>query len=203
MGRVLNITNPNQQQLEQQQQQEKQPQEKQQPNEDDVESTVKRRHATTVLEACIHLFKGSVGAGLFAMGDCFKNGGLIGSTLMLPIIAIMCVHCERLLINGSLVAVAKTPGAIFFDYPETVEKCFEYGPRPLRRMSRAMKLIVEMFLCVTQFGFCAIYFVFITENLYQVSGKRNNNDNRKVISTVIDMTDKQIHRYSTFNIYIS
>ncbi|XP_030379956.1 proton-coupled amino acid transporter 4-like [Scaptodrosophila lebanonensis] len=44
----------------------------------------------------------------------------------------------------------------------------DVGPRLLRRMSRAMKLIVEMFLCVTQFGFCAIYFVFITENLYQV-----------------------------------
>lgn len=167
MGRVLNITDPNQQQLEQGQQQQQQQTEKQ-PNGGDVESTVKRRHATTVLEASIHLFKGSVGAGLFAMGDCFKNGGLIGSTIMLPIIAVMCVHCERLLINGSLVAVSKTPGAIFYDYPETVEKCFEYGPRPLRCMSRAMKLIVEMFLCVTQFGFCAIYFVFITENLYQV-----------------------------------
>ncbi|KAL7743361.1 hypothetical protein ACLKA6_008338 [Drosophila palustris] len=170
MGKVLNITNPNPNQQQQQQQLEQGQQQQQtekQPN-GDVESTVKRRHATTVLEACVHLFKGSVGAGLFAMGDCFKNGGLFGSTIMLPIIAIMCVHCERLLINGSLVAVSKTPGAIFYDYPETVEKCFEYGPRPLRCMSRAMKLIVEMFLCVTQFGFCAIYFVFITENLYQV-----------------------------------
>ncbi|XP_015041474.1 proton-coupled amino acid transporter-like protein CG1139 isoform X2 [Drosophila persimilis] len=136
----------------------------------DVEgsSPVKRRHATSNLEAATHLFKGSVGAGLFAMGDCFKNGGLAGATILLPIIAVMCVHCERMLIRGSVLAVERTPGATFFDYPETVEKCFEYGPRPLRRMSRIMKLIVEMFLCVTQFGFCAIYFVFITENLYQV-----------------------------------
>ncbi|XP_030378761.1 proton-coupled amino acid transporter-like protein CG1139 isoform X2 [Scaptodrosophila lebanonensis] len=137
----------------------------------DLESSTavgKKRHATTNLEAATHLFKGSVGAGLFAMGDCFKNGGLVGATIMMPIIAVMCVHCERMLIRGSMLAVEKTPGAVFYDYPETVEKCFEYGPRPLRRMSRAMKLIVEMFLCVTQFGFCAIYFVFITENLYQV-----------------------------------
>lgn len=164
MGRTLEITKPELQQQELQQQQ--------QNTEKDVEGggdVAKRRHATSNMEAATHLFKGSVGAGLFAMGDCFKNGGLIGATIMLPIIAIMCVHCERLLIKGSLLAVSKTPGATFYDYPETVEKCFEYGPKPLRRMSRAMKLIVEMFLCVTQFGFCAIYFVFITENIHQVS----------------------------------
>ncbi|KAH8411631.1 hypothetical protein KR215_007697, partial [Drosophila sulfurigaster] len=180
MGRVLNITNPKEQQLQQSQQQSQQQQQQlEQPQQsekqaaaaaagDVEEGDTKRRHATSVLEASVHLFKGSVGAGLFAMGDCFKNGGLLGSTLLLPVIAVMCVHCERLLIKGSLVAVSKTPGATFYDYPDTVEKCFEYGPRPLRCMSRAMKLIVEMFLCVTQFGFCAIYFVFITENLYQV-----------------------------------
>lgn len=128
----------------------------------------RRGHETSNLEAATHLFKGSVGAGLFAMGDCFKNGGLAGATILLPIIAVMCVHCERMLIKGSILAVERTPGVDFLDYPETVEKSFEYGPRPLRRMSRFMKLVVEMFLCVTQFGFCAIYFVFITENLYQV-----------------------------------
>ncbi|KMZ10285.1 proton-coupled amino acid transporter-like protein CG1139 isoform X1 [Drosophila simulans] len=128
----------------------------------------RRGHETSELEAATHLFKGSVGAGLFAMGDCFKNGGLAGATILLPIIAVMCVHCERMLIRGSVLAVERTPGVDFLDYPETVEKCFEHGPRPLRKMSRVMKLIVEMFLCVTQFGFCAIYFVFITENLHQV-----------------------------------
>jgi len=129
----------------------------------------RRGHETSELEAATHLFKGSVGAGLFAMGDCFKNGGLAGATILLPIIAVMCVHCERMLIRGSVLAVERTPGVDFLDYPETVEKCFEHGPRPLRKMSRVMKLVVEMFLCVTQFGFCAIYFVFITENLHQVS----------------------------------
>ncbi|XP_039497644.1 proton-coupled amino acid transporter-like protein CG1139 isoform X2 [Drosophila santomea] len=128
----------------------------------------RRGHETSELEAATHLFKGSVGAGLFAMGDCFKNGGLAGATILLPIIAVMCVHCERMLIRGSVLAVERTPGVDFLDYPETVEKCFEHGPRPLRKMSRVMKLVVEMFLCVTQFGFCAIYFVFITENLHQV-----------------------------------
>lgn len=129
----------------------------------------KQTHRTSNLETATHLFKGSVGAGLFAMGDCFKNGGLVGATLLMPILAVICVHCERLLIDGSIVVVEKTPGVDFFDYPDTVEKVFEYGPSPVRKLSKLMRTIVETFLCVTQFGFCSIYFVFITENLHQVS----------------------------------
>uniref|UniRef100_A0A1B0A3G6 Amino acid transporter transmembrane domain-containing protein n=1 Tax=Glossina pallidipes TaxID=7398 RepID=A0A1B0A3G6_GLOPL len=135
---------------------------------EDIEAVAKKSHKTSNLEAATHLFKGSVGAGLFAMGDCFKNGGLAGATLLLPVLAVICVHCEQMLIDGSILAVERTPGATFYDYPETVEKCFENGPAPLRRVSKLMRLIVEMFLCVTQFGFCSIYFVFITENLHQV-----------------------------------
>ena len=121
------------------------------------------------IETAIHLFKGSVGAGLFAMGDCFKNGGIVGAAIFLPILAVICVHCEQMLIAGSIFAVERTKGAIFYDYPDTVEKCFEYGPKPFRRLGSIMKVMVETFLCVTQFGFCSIYFVFITENLHQVN----------------------------------
>ena len=31
------------------------------------------------------------------------------------------------------------------------------------------RLIVDIFLCLTQFGFCGVYFVFIAKNLEQVS----------------------------------
>lgn len=135
----------------------------------DVEGAgVKKTIPISNLEGATHLFKGSVGAGLFAMGDCFKNGGLIGASLLLPVLAVICVHCERLLIQGSILAVERTPGVEFFDYPDTVEKVFEYGPPCMRKFSKLMRTIVETFLCVTQFGFCAIYFVFITENLHQV-----------------------------------
>ncbi|XP_055843055.1 neutral amino acid uniporter 4 [Episyrphus balteatus] len=127
-----------------------------------------REHATSYFETASHLFKGSVGAGLFAMGDAFKNGGLIGATILLPAIAIICVHCEHMLIRASKRAVLATKGATFFDYPDTVEKTFELGPKRFRFASKFMRLVVEMFLCVTQFGFCSIYFVFIAENLVQV-----------------------------------
>lgn len=54
------------------------------------------------------------------------------------------------------------------DFAETVELAFESGPRSLRSCARPMKLIVNIFVCVTQIGFSAIYFVFISSSLKQV-----------------------------------
>lgn len=148
------------------------------------DETEVREHTTSYFETASHLFKGSVGAGLFAMGDAFKNGGLIGASVLLPIIAIICVHCEHMLIKASKRAVLATKGASFFDYPETVEKTFELGPKKFRCASKFMRLVVEMFLCVTQFGFCSIYFVFIAENLLQVFQQNNLNLNFTVAMTI-------------------
>lgn len=143
-----------------------------------------REHTTSYFETASHLFKGSVGAGLFAMGDAFKNGGIIGATVLLPAIAVICVHCEHMLIDASRRAVRATKGASFFDYPETVEKTFELGPKKFRFASKIMRLIVEMFLCVTQFGFCSIYFVFIAENLLQVFKQNNINVDFNISMTI-------------------
>lgn len=59
------------------------------------------------------------------------------------------------------------------DFAETVGLCFECGPPKLRPWANLMKLLVNIFICVTQLGFCCVYFVFISSNLKQV---RNNND---------------------------
>lgn len=54
------------------------------------------------------------------------------------------------------------------DFADTVQLCFENGPPLLRGWSKTMRTIVNIFLCVTQFGFCCVYFVFISSNLKQV-----------------------------------
>lgn len=55
------------------------------------------------------------------------------------------------------------------DFAETVELCFRNGPRRLRPWSRFVKFVVNFFICLTQLGFCCIYFVFISTNFEQVS----------------------------------
>lgn len=54
------------------------------------------------------------------------------------------------------------------DFAETVELSFKYGPPSLRPWSRFVKFLVNFFICLTQLGFCCIYFVFIADNFQQV-----------------------------------
>lgn len=45
---------------------------------------------------------------------------------------------------------------------------FETGPPGLRRYSHTSRTIINIFLCITQMGFCCVYFVFVAVNLQEV-----------------------------------
>lgn len=47
----------------------------------------------------MHLLKGNVGSGVFAMGDAFKNGGIILGTLLTLYLGLICVHCQHILVR--------------------------------------------------------------------------------------------------------
>lgn len=117
----------------------------------------------------MHLFKGNIGPGLFAMGDAFKNGGLVVAPLLTVLIAVICIHCQHVLVACSKKMRDLRGDAVCADYAVTVEQCFENGPLKLRGWSRTMGRLVDIFICVTQLGFCCIYFVFISSNVKQVS----------------------------------
>ncbi|KAH8244898.1 hypothetical protein KR032_002102 [Drosophila birchii] len=123
---------------------------------------------TSYLETIVHLFKGNIGPGLFAMGDAFKNGGLLVAPLLTVIIAVVSIHCQHVLITCSKKMRDLRGESVCADYALTVERCFENGPSKLRSWSRTMGRLVDIFICVTQLGFCCIYFVFISTNLKQI-----------------------------------
>lgn len=133
---------------------------------DDVHGMPK--HLMTYGETLMNLFKGMCGAGLFAMGDAFKNGGIIVAPVLTVIIGAIAIHCEHLLAKCSWKVRENLNSSSYFDYPETAEKCFETGPLILRKFSSLIRYVVEILICVTQLGFCCIYFLFISENLEQV-----------------------------------
>lgn len=133
---------------------------------DDVHAMPK--HRMNYGETLMNLFKGMCGAGLFAMGDAFKNGGIIVAPIVTVILGAIAIHCEHLLVNCSWKVREKMKTLNYFDYPETAQKCFEVGPRVLRKFSGFIKNMIQLLICVTQLGFCCIYFVFITENMEQV-----------------------------------
>ncbi|XP_055303517.1 proton-coupled amino acid transporter-like protein CG1139 [Sitodiplosis mosellana] len=132
-------------------------------------------HPTSYVETLMHLLRGNIGAGVFGMGSAFKNGGIVLAPSLTILIGLIAVHCQHVLIT-----CAKRMRAIQCntsekieeiedpDYAQTVELCFINGPPRLRKWSRFFKLLINIFISVTQMGFCCIYIVFVSTNFEQL-----------------------------------
>ncbi|XP_044257487.1 proton-coupled amino acid transporter 1-like [Tribolium madens] len=125
-------------------------------------------HPTSYGETLMHLFKGNVGSGIFAMGDAIRNAGILVGPGIVLLLGIICVHCQHLLLSAALKMKSMKEVSVPPDFAETVELCFASGPPPVQKMSKIMKRLVNVFLCITQLGFCCVYFVFISENIKKV-----------------------------------
>ncbi|XP_045509835.1 proton-coupled amino acid transporter-like protein CG1139 isoform X2 [Colias croceus] len=125
-------------------------------------------HPTSYLDTMLHLFRGNIGTGLLAMGDAFKNGGIVFSPIMTAVLGIICVHAQHLLLNCSEAMYRETKRDRPPGFADTVALVFEYGPVRLRKMASTMRIMVNTFLCITQLGFCCVYIVFIANNVKQI-----------------------------------
>ncbi|KAL4717538.1 hypothetical protein ACJJTC_000687 [Scirpophaga incertulas] len=122
-------------------------------------------HPTSYMDTMLHIFRGNIGSGLLAMGDAFKNGGLVFASVTTAILGIICVHAQHILLNYSeemhrQLKCDKPPG-----YAETVYLVFHHGPARWRGLAPFMRLMINTFLCITQLGFCCVYIVFIANNV--------------------------------------
>ncbi|XP_012228414.1 proton-coupled amino acid transporter 1 isoform X2 [Linepithema humile] len=126
-------------------------------------------HPTSYLETMMHLFKGNVGSGIFALGDAFKNAGLLLAPPLTIFLGIICVHAQHILIKCNEEVRRRVGDSNETSgFAGTVEMCFATGPLGLRKYSNFMRKLVNVFLCITQLGFCCVYFVFISTNMKQV-----------------------------------
>ncbi|CAL8115866.1 unnamed protein product [Orchesella dallaii] len=124
-------------------------------------------HPTSNCDTMIHLLKGNIGTGILAMPDAFRNAGLAVGTLGTVLIGLICVHTMHILVKCAhdLCRRTQTPTLSF---AEVAEVSFKVGPPPLRRFSSVARMTIDAFLCVTQLGFCCVYFVFVAQNLKHV-----------------------------------
>ncbi|XP_023702924.2 proton-coupled amino acid transporter-like protein pathetic isoform X1 [Cryptotermes secundus] len=124
-------------------------------------------HPTSNLDTMIHLLKGNIGTGILAMPDAFKNAGLVIGTMGTLLMGIICTHCMHMLVKCSheLCQRIQVPA---LGFSEVCETAFETGPPNLRKYSQAVRIIINVFLCITQLGFCCVYFVFVAANLEEV-----------------------------------
>ncbi|KAG1676406.1 Proton-coupled amino acid transporter 4 [Nymphon striatum] len=131
------------------------------------ENATTSERKTTNIESMIHVLKGNIGPGLLAIPSALKNTGLVLGSTMILFLGAMCIHCMHQLLKCSREATRRT-GRKKIAYADIAEITFATGPKPLRRFSGAANIIVKLFLCVTQFGICSVYFLFVPQNVKQV-----------------------------------
>ena len=84
-------------------------------------------------------------------------------------VGVICVHNMHLLVSNSQELSART-GAAYLSYSEVSYTSFLTSSHgALRRSARAARIVTDVFLCITQLGFCCVYFVFISQNFEQVN----------------------------------
>ena len=83
--------------------------------------------------------------------------------------ATICVHCMHILVNSSQELCRRT-NVPFLTYSDVMSTCFATSNSPrIRKFSNIARITIDVFLCITQLGFCCVYFVFVSQNLQQVS----------------------------------
>lgn len=101
------------------------------------------------------------------MAEAIKNSGLIFGSLLTVFIATICVYQQHVLMKCSEkleedYSLNKRP-----DYAETLELSL-MSNKKWAKHAKTMKRICNIFLIVTQFGFCSVYFLFIGNNMKNV-----------------------------------
>jgi len=136
---------------------------------EDPPQRAQNAHATTNVETLMHLFKGNVGTGLLSLPLAIYHGGWVLGPLMLAAISVMAVHCMHLLVGASQ-HLCKKCSVATLDYGEVMQTVLqEYGPSWLRTRCHLGSKLVNLFILITQFGFCCCYFVFIAANIREVA----------------------------------
>lgn len=46
----------------------------------------------------MHLLRGNIGSGLYAMGDAFRNSGLILGAVLTVFLGVVCIHNQHVLV---------------------------------------------------------------------------------------------------------
>lgn len=127
------------------------------------------KNPMTYFEALVHLFKANVGTGCLAMAEAVKNGGLLLAPVLTLLLGIICVQSQHILVNCSEKMKQKHHLRTSPDYAETVELSFlSSNHEKVRKLAPAMKQTCNIFICITQLGFCCIYLLFVGTNLKQV-----------------------------------
>jgi len=127
----------------------------------------KMKKPTSNYETCVHLLKGSVGAGLLAMPKAFHHAGVLVGIIGTVFLGASCVYALDTLIRMQLIQ-CKRLRVPFLTLPRSMRIGFLNGPRPLRPFAFLAPYFVDFFLVAYQLGICTAYVIFIAESIKHV-----------------------------------
>lgn len=128
-----------------------------------------RSPKTSSLDTLMHLFKANVGPGCYAMAEAVKNGGLILGPILTLLLGVICIHVQHILLQCSGKMKKRHQLTKDLDYAETLEFCFKsISNEKCQKLAPALRKACNIFICITQLGFCCVYLIFVSTNLKQV-----------------------------------
>ncbi|KAK6627520.1 hypothetical protein RUM44_009998 [Polyplax serrata] len=122
---------------------------------------------TTDCETLTHLLKASLGTGILAMPDAFRNSGLTLGIFATIFVAFLCTYCSYILVKCAHELYKRTR-VTAMGFAEVAETAFNAGPKPMQRYSSFARFIIQFGLFLTYFGTCSVYTVIIGKNFGQV-----------------------------------
>ncbi|CAH1732867.1 proton-coupled amino acid transporter-like protein pathetic [Aphis gossypii] len=140
---------------------------KKQPRYDPFEMRDKSK-ATTDSGALLHLVKSSLGSGILAMPNAFKNGGLIFGLVGTAAIGALCTHCIYLLVLCSQTLARRTRRP-YLGFADTAAAAFSTGPRRFRAWAPFAKEFVNAALFCTYYFGNTVYVVLVAASFKQVA----------------------------------
>jgi len=119
------------------------------------------------VELLIHFVKGNLGTGIFSMPSAFQKAGLWVGAIALPVMAIICTHSMQMLVNAAE-EMKTRKGDFSVSYAHVAETACLTGAKQFHKFAKPARLVINMFICITQIGFCCVFLVFVGDNLQQV-----------------------------------
>jgi len=124
-------------------------------------------HPTTYCETLMHLLKGNIGCGMLAMGDAFRNGGLLMAPILTVFIGTVCIYNNHILLNVAHKLKSRLKLEHCPTFSETIELSFATGPKSLQKHAELFRTMVNVFVIITQLGFCCVYILFVSNSIKQ------------------------------------
>jgi proton-coupled amino acid transporter len=102
------------------------------------------------------------------MADAIRNAGIILGPIFLGIIAITCIQCMKMLVNGAEYIMKSNELSSRPAYADVIGLCFLVNKSEnskWKKYSELAKKICNIALCVTQLGFCCVYLLFVSSSI--------------------------------------